>query len=361
MLYKYADIDDNFTINNLINNQLGFNRIENFNDPFDTTPTQVINKKGILNFTNLHLNLSDDEKKAIYLLPEEEINNIFSDIIRNADIGISCFSETNDNILMWSHYSNKHKGICLGFDVNEDNLNDFIDNTKNINNNIFNSETKYRLFVIKYSNNRPIFSLYNSNLLTEREQIENVLISKSNIWEYEKEHRIIIYNGKIMSFPTGIYYNRKYLKEIILGTNLSINGFFKLYEVIKSFNINIQICIPNKEIYKLDLYPIDNNNMKILYENLTFLKLIFLSNNEINLSILNLNKNFDEELIYDLHQLLNNIPLNILNKIFNKITLSNIISFYPIIYKKYIRDFYKENIFSLASFLSSINFYAKYL
>ena len=29
--------------------------------------------------------------------------------------GISCFSETRENILMWSHYASGHKGACIGF------------------------------------------------------------------------------------------------------------------------------------------------------------------------------------------------------------------------------------------------------
>lgn len=365
MLYKYADINDNFTINNLINNQLGFNRIENFNDPFDTTPATYINKENMINYISSVPTIPNDVKKTIFHSSEKELKNIFLETIRKpiytANKGITCFSETNNNILMWSHYSNKHKGICLGFDINEENLNDFIDKDKNITNNIFNSKSVYKLFAIKYSNNRPILNLFNINSIEESKQIRNMLISKSNIWKYEKEHRIIMYNGENTSFPTGIYYNRKYLKEIILGANLSINDFFKLYNVIKSFDINIKICIPNKEIYKLDLYSIDNNTMKILYENLTFLKLLSLSNNEFNLSILNLNKTFDEEIIFNLHQILNNIPLNILNKIFDKIPLSNIISFYPIIYKESIQNFNIANINSLLSFISSIASYSKYL
>lgn len=67
MLYKYADINDNFTINNLINNQLGFNRIENFNDPFDTTPVPVINREVIIKYINSQQNISDDEKKKCVL------------------------------------------------------------------------------------------------------------------------------------------------------------------------------------------------------------------------------------------------------------------------------------------------------
>jgi hypothetical protein len=33
--------------------------------------------------------------------------------------GLLCFSRSWSNILMWSHYGDRHKGICLGFDVPE--------------------------------------------------------------------------------------------------------------------------------------------------------------------------------------------------------------------------------------------------
>jgi hypothetical protein len=31
-----------------------------------------------------------------------------------------CFSLSPNNILMWSHYGEKHKGLCLGFDVRDE-------------------------------------------------------------------------------------------------------------------------------------------------------------------------------------------------------------------------------------------------
>ena len=31
-------------------------------------------------------------------------------------LGICCFSRTVDNYLLWSHYADSHKGVCLGFD-----------------------------------------------------------------------------------------------------------------------------------------------------------------------------------------------------------------------------------------------------
>jgi hypothetical protein len=31
--------------------------------------------------------------------------------------GVLCFSRSWDNLLMWSHYGERHKGMCLGFEV----------------------------------------------------------------------------------------------------------------------------------------------------------------------------------------------------------------------------------------------------
>lgn len=34
--------------------------------------------------------------------------------------GLLCFSRSWDNALLWSHYADKHRGICLGFDIADD-------------------------------------------------------------------------------------------------------------------------------------------------------------------------------------------------------------------------------------------------
>jgi hypothetical protein len=36
---------------------------------------------------------------------------------QNSKTGLLCFSANWTNPLLWSHYANKHKGICLGFDL----------------------------------------------------------------------------------------------------------------------------------------------------------------------------------------------------------------------------------------------------
>ena len=78
---------------------------------------------------------------------------------------IYCLTPDSTNSLMWAHYADKHKGICLEFD------------------------STTRLFggawQVKYNNIYPEYRFYeNSDPMFE-------LIHKSDIWEYENEYRIV--------------------------------------------------------------------------------------------------------------------------------------------------------------------------
>lgn len=39
-----------------------------------------------------------------------------------SEIGMLCFSRTWSNPVLWSHYAEGHKGVCLGFDLREDSI-----------------------------------------------------------------------------------------------------------------------------------------------------------------------------------------------------------------------------------------------
>lgn len=98
---------------------------------------------------------------------------------------ISCFSKRYDSILMWSHYGDKHKGICIEFDRPDK---DFLD--------------------VKYSKKRCKFDLEDTTrrvlgyMLSNEEVdvndkglircISKPFIVKSLDWKYEEEVRCIL-------------------------------------------------------------------------------------------------------------------------------------------------------------------------
>lgn len=106
--------------------------------------------------------------------------------IINSRFAISCFSTSPDNILMWSHYANKHRGFCVEYDFSKMKAQNIL----------------LMLYPAIYSDKRPtvpmtLFDLDNLNdikLSNDRNAIPDLimaLLTKSKIWNYENEWRII--------------------------------------------------------------------------------------------------------------------------------------------------------------------------
>ncbi|EFP96537.1 DUF2971 domain-containing protein [Vibrio caribbeanicus] len=110
------------------------------------------------------------------------------------DYGIISFTETHNNLLMWAHYANQHKGIVIEFDMAKLNFNRYqsypiFDNDENdetfaSENPIIQELNEGQVQRVLYSHNRPNEEAYSDIL-------EHFLV-KSDEWMYEKEHRVIV-------------------------------------------------------------------------------------------------------------------------------------------------------------------------
>ena len=83
-------------------------------------------------------------------------------------IGIRCFSATYNNILMWSHYADKHKGFCIEFDAS-----------------LLTARSLGEIIKVRYVNKMPTYLGINSI------DIKRFLCYKYKDWAYEKEYRLI--------------------------------------------------------------------------------------------------------------------------------------------------------------------------
>src|SRR5258708_33644426 len=75
--------------------------------------------------------------------------------------GLICFSKRWDNPLLWSHYPDMHRGICLGFEVDARGLRS-----------------------VRYVTERP-----NLRIPPTVESMEEILFTKFKDWKYEEELR----------------------------------------------------------------------------------------------------------------------------------------------------------------------------
>jgi hypothetical protein len=108
-------------------------------------------------------------------------------------IGVCCFTGTRESLLMWSHYSDSHRGFCLGFSA----TNDWFGGAQ----------------PVEYSECYPTPRFVEDSGHEMRRQM---LLTKGKDWAYEEEWRIIRCEG-----GPGLYsYPRAALVEVVFGMRM---------------------------------------------------------------------------------------------------------------------------------------------
>ncbi|MBL0543901.1 DUF2971 domain-containing protein [Aeromonas jandaei] len=150
------------------------------NDPFEKSlseeAVELIVEEFMLDFEKLpNKDVSRDEmRKRFY--------GFFSTLTTMH--GIVSLSETHRNLLMWSHYANSHRGICIGYKSN------FLSSLPRPEKE--NDEGKYSPIKVNYDSCRFDIEKYLNEKPFFREMAIESLSKKSDDWIYEKEHRCII-------------------------------------------------------------------------------------------------------------------------------------------------------------------------
>lgn len=193
-LYRFRQLDDKFN-GILENSAMWFSEPDFFNDPFDCKanlehdyPQNIVIKW----FKKQGMSLT--EAKGHYSsITKQQLEDIIVSAIQNhiSKSYVCCFAKENDNLLMWSHYTNSHTGVCLKFDITED--------------------TDFFCFPIhvNYSENYP----RENYIKDEKKAINSILTTKAIDWQYEKEIRVIKPFDKQNEFT----FKKTALKEIIFG------------------------------------------------------------------------------------------------------------------------------------------------
>jgi len=158
----------------------------------------------------------------------------------NIAYGISCFSERYDNALMWSHYANRHTGICVEYDFSL-----FKPNEKPL----------LQLFPVIYTNKRECLPTnvtydenwkpYLSNSPFTLYQIIKNLISKSDVWNYEQEWRLIGFFKEL----TEQKWHLPIISKIYLGVNFDCEYNLKQNMKEKIVKLAIEKSIPVFQVY----------------------------------------------------------------------------------------------------------------
>lgn len=152
---------------------------------------------------------------------------------------VSSFTIQNDNILMWSHYANNHKGFCIEYAINKNEPNELL----------------FNLSPVIYSNERTKMNEFFFNSKTIFEWYKNGLLKKSNLWSYEKEWRLILLKNDCLVDGTFLFYP---IKAIYLGCKISNEERKKIKELIVGKKIELYQGEMSEEYYQINfkkIYP----------------------------------------------------------------------------------------------------------
>ncbi|WP_395602850.1 DUF2971 domain-containing protein [Pseudomonas sp. A1230] len=203
-LFKYFSAD---RLGVLVNRMIRFSPPAVFNDPFEFLPsiktiatsselleklreaaskdhTELYEQTGLarIGFTKEYFNrymsrfLLSAEPFAMQvvgaMIPQTQ-KMIFDSM--NSRIGVLCLSEKNDDLLMWAHYADCHKGFVIEFDSECD----FFNRT------LGPKDSFRHLRKVDYSQKRPAVMLTQTN-------DQEIFLTKSDHWAYEAEWRMML-------------------------------------------------------------------------------------------------------------------------------------------------------------------------
>ena len=218
-----------------------------FNDPFDCNPNYIIHgqpskiakylQKILSRRTNLNRHARRVEAKRRLDDPHDDprrpenmkaIREYYHNLV-TSKVGILCLTTVPDDLLMWAHYADSHRGICLVFD----NKDDFLQTSQ----------------PIIYKKTRPIV---NPLTHTDEQMLDSAMFTKSDHWSYEREWRILQYkkngHGLYTLPPTSLI-------GVILGAKISNEHRELILNCINSsgHNIFVQQASLSSTMFQLEI------------------------------------------------------------------------------------------------------------
>lgn len=264
-LYKYRP-DNLHTLNILKNSELYFSFVEEFNDPFDCKVRLVLptNREQWETHARNH-NIPDIlAQNVIRFL--DTINYDTEKIMQEHEksyfrtITVYCLSEIWDNILMWSHYSNSHKGLCIGFETIMD-QNELCIRTDDATLNRHINPVYHRFLPVNKVKYQTICPEPYDFLSSDHSHLSEFFKTKSENWHYERERRIIMPYRDIKKRL--ISFDKSALKEIIFGCKASSEFMQQIMKLIedeytsKGHNVDILQCRIDRNEYRLNITQIN--------------------------------------------------------------------------------------------------------
>lgn len=135
-------------------------------------------------------------------------------------MGICSFSNTIKDIQMWAYYADNHKGFCIEYEVDQDEM----------------KKNELILKKVIYKNKRPETIVTDKEI--KREKFLKQICTKSHLWDHEKEVRMISFrtSNNLIKFPGKI-------KSVTFGINMPFHERTIITDLISSKDKEIKFYL----------------------------------------------------------------------------------------------------------------------
>ena len=192
-VYKFMKADH--AISSLQEKRLKLSTVDALNDPFD-----------------LHAIATTNHSEEIAVMA----------VIQHlqTSCGLLCFSKNWDNLLLWSHYANCHTGVCLAFDIPDDDSH---------------LDVLYQPNLLRIGDLLPDPLNFMANLNYGK----RILCAKHESWSYEQEVRVFVdltlhpadeHGDRWVEFSTDLQ-----LKGVIIGSRCCTDTALKVCEAVLEY------------------------------------------------------------------------------------------------------------------------------
>ena len=241
-LYKYRALDA-YALTAIINNIGWFATADSFNDPFDCAISvadekledsvqhaiEVIAERTGTEFSDADRKVKPEDAEAFHRYQKQLQEGL------RQEIGIFCLTEVPDDILMWSHYANCHRGFCIQYDRTPAN-------------------SLGRLASpVRYARNYPLISFRDMAGPDKEKTTEALWLTKSDHWSYEREWRVLqVPGGKAHQFDFDI-------TGIIFGIRMPETERYTIRNVLANrSNVSFREAKKSRSEFKIEIVDATN-------------------------------------------------------------------------------------------------------
>jgi hypothetical protein len=163
---------------------------------------------------------------------------------------MKCFTETFTNNLMWAHYADEFKGVCVEYDLKK----------------LQDKELQAKFFPVYYSKERKIWidkdllvnywaGYIDDDVITDT---KGIFLQKADYWKYEREWRICQSNRDPQNMQA-IRVDFPCVSAIYLGPRVAKNDISNINETIKNYEVKYGQTVRMYQMvfddYTYDLHP----------------------------------------------------------------------------------------------------------